>query len=319
MLASVLAAALVSVVIAKDRDEHGRRGATPIETAKLASGALQRRLHPDEPAQQEDDAVQPPVRPQPALAIAVLGLSGFAALVHEIAWTRILALVLGPTTYAFAATLAAVVAGVAIGSGAGTWLVGRSAAAHTPDGWPRAGRGAVTIVITSALAGGYVPRVVRPCDRGGARLVQRAAAAGHAADRAAHPADVHLPGRRVSRWRCRSRATRHTRRRRRFGLVYAVNTVGSVAGTLAAGFVLIPWLGLPTTLAAAAFVLVVASMLDDGRGDVSPSTRNGGYAAVRRRRRLDRLSRRRGIASCWRAASTCMRRSCRRASTSTRS
>ena len=39
---------------------------------------------------------------------------------------------------------------------------------------------------------------------------------------------------------------------RRFGLVYAVNTIGSVAGTLAAGFVLIPWLGLPTTLAAAA-------------------------------------------------------------------
>ena len=44
----------------------------------------------------------------PWLATTVLGLSGFAALVHEIAWTRILALVLGPTTYAFAATLAAV-------------------------------------------------------------------------------------------------------------------------------------------------------------------------------------------------------------------
>lgn len=48
----------------------------------------------------------------------VLGLSGFAALAHEIVWTRILSLVLGPTTYAFAAALAAVIAGVAIGSGA---------------------------------------------------------------------------------------------------------------------------------------------------------------------------------------------------------
>ena len=55
--------------------------------------------------------------------IAILGLSGFAALVHEIAWTRILSLILGPTTYAFAAALAAVIAGVAIGSGIGTWLV----------------------------------------------------------------------------------------------------------------------------------------------------------------------------------------------------
>ena len=53
----------------------------------------------------------------------MLGVSGFAALVHEIAWTRILSLILGPTTYAFAATLAAVIAGVAIGSGVGTWLV----------------------------------------------------------------------------------------------------------------------------------------------------------------------------------------------------
>ena len=42
---------------------------------------------------------------------------------HEIAWTRILSLVLGPTTYAFAAALAAVIAGVALGSGAGTWIV----------------------------------------------------------------------------------------------------------------------------------------------------------------------------------------------------
>ncbi len=39
---------------------------------------------------------------------------------HEIARTRILSLVLGPTTYAFAATLAAVIAGVALGSGIGT-------------------------------------------------------------------------------------------------------------------------------------------------------------------------------------------------------
>ena len=45
---------------------------------------------------------------------------------HEIAWTRILSLVLGPTTYAFAATLAAVIAGVAIGSGVGAWLVRRA-------------------------------------------------------------------------------------------------------------------------------------------------------------------------------------------------
>jgi hypothetical protein len=32
------------------------------------------------------------------LACAAAGISGFAALVYEVAWTRLLALVIGPTT-----------------------------------------------------------------------------------------------------------------------------------------------------------------------------------------------------------------------------
>ena len=64
------------------------------------------------------------------LAAVVLGVSGFAALVHEITWTRILALVLGPTIYAFAATLAAVISGVAIGSALGTWVIARTRASR---------------------------------------------------------------------------------------------------------------------------------------------------------------------------------------------
>ncbi|HUR34968.1 MAG TPA: fused MFS/spermidine synthase [Vicinamibacterales bacterium] len=215
---------------------------------------------------------------RPGLAIAVLGLSGFASLVHEIAWTRILALVLGPTTYAFAATLAAVVAGVAIGSGAGTWFAGRlRVGAHA--GWLACvlAAGAVTIVATSGLAGSYVPRVVAreiaaAPDSFNALLQQGMLltstlilptaiclgaafplALGMAGDAAHSPA-------------------------RRFGLVYAGNTVGSVAGTLGAGFVLIPWVGLPTTLAVAAFVLVVASIGVVALADVAPGVRMAGYA-----------------------------------------
>ncbi len=76
---------------------------------------------------------------------------------HEIVWTRILALVLGPTTYAFAATLAAVIAGVAFGSWLGTWLVGRT---DRPATWLALvlAAAAVTATITSALAGDEVPR-----------------------------------------------------------------------------------------------------------------------------------------------------------------
>jgi spermidine synthase len=56
----------------------------------------------------------------PALALA---LSGFAALVFEVTWTRILAMILGPTTYAFSAMLVAFIAGLAIGSTAAAALI----------------------------------------------------------------------------------------------------------------------------------------------------------------------------------------------------
>jgi spermidine synthase len=268
MLASVVAAALVAIVVFRTGDEEPLQAKAAVKAAVGKPGAEAR----------QNKRLVPATKPQPWLAIAVLGLSGFSALVHEIAWTRILALVLGPTTYAFAATLAAVVAGVAIGSGAGTWLVGRvRATAHA--GWLALvlAAAAVTVIATSALAGGYVPRIVAHAIADApdsfSALLQRGmlltallilptsiclgAAFPLALSLAGDPA--HSPA-------------------RRFGLVYAVNTIGSVAGTLAAGFVLIPWLGLPTTLAAAAFVLVIASISTIVVADVSPSTRIGGYA-----------------------------------------
>ena len=259
MLASVVAAALVSVVAMREnKREHEVRLKPDTTRATTAHAAW---------------------TPEAVAAIIVLGLSGFASLVHEIAWTRILALVLGPTTYAFAATLAAVVAGVAIGSGTGTWLFGRvKAGAHA--GWLALilAVGAVTIVATSSLAGGYVPGAVARemaaspdsfsalISRGmlltALLVVPTAVCLG-----AAFPLALAMVG-----------DPDHSPARR-FGVVYAVNTIGSVAGTLAAGFVLIPWLGLPTTLAVAAFVLVVASVVVIAVATVNATIRNIGYAA----------------------------------------
>ena len=50
------------------------------------------------------------------LALAVSFLSGLGALAHETAWTRALVLLIGPTAYAFAFVVAAVIAGLAAGS-----------------------------------------------------------------------------------------------------------------------------------------------------------------------------------------------------------
>jgi spermidine synthase len=47
------------------------------------------------------------------------GHLGFTALVYEVCWTRLLALVIGPTTCAFTTVVASFIIGVAIGSAAG--------------------------------------------------------------------------------------------------------------------------------------------------------------------------------------------------------
>ena len=60
------------------------------------------------------------------LACAAVAISGFAALIYEVAWTRLLALVIGPTTYAFATMAAAFISGLALGSALGTRLARRT-------------------------------------------------------------------------------------------------------------------------------------------------------------------------------------------------
>lgn len=288
MAGSIAAAALVSVVAMRERDEepatetdvrlkrdttsNGRSRTGPDTTSARGSASPARsRKGKQEPA--------PAGSAQPWLAMSVLAVSGFAALVHEIAWTRILALVLGPTTYAFSATLAAVVAGVAIGSGAGTWLLGRMRpGAHAGRLAALLAIAAVTIVVTATLAGSYVPsRVAHQIAaspgsfsellRQGMILTSLLILPTAICLGAAFPLALAIAGDPA-----RSAA-------RRFGLVYAVNTIGSVSGTLAAGFLLVPWLGLATTLAAAAFCLVAAALALVAFAEVDGRSRVTGYAA----------------------------------------
>jgi spermidine synthase len=276
MVGSVVAAGLVAFVARQERAAD-RSAAVSAQAATPATPVARRRgtAHARTRPALDADADRAPGRPW--LAVSVLGLSGFASLVHEIAWTRILALVLGPTTYAFAATLAAVVAGVAIGSGGTTWLMGRvRSGAHA--GWLAVvlAAGAVTVVVTSALAGSYVPSVVAhqiaasPASfttllREGMLLTSLLILPTAICLGAAFPLALSLAG-----------DSAHSPARR-FGLVYAVNTIGSVMGTLCAGFVLIPWLGLPTTLSIAAFMLVVAATVVIVTTEVSARVRTVGY------------------------------------------
>ncbi len=274
--ASVLAAAAVLAVAQVDRRSRAREAAV----AAAVPVRPPRTVRPkrSKSAAALEDAAFVPVAQRRWLAVTVLGLSGFAALVHEIAWTRILALLLGPTIYAFSAALAAVIAGVAIGSAIGSWIAGRT---RHPAGWLSftLAAAALTASWTSALAGGQVPRLVAQqmasspdlfdqLLRQGTILTATLILPTAACLGAAFPLALAIAG------------GSGAQSAGRFGVIYAINTLGAVSGTLIAGFVFIPRLGLQATLSVVSACLIAAALIVVIAGRLPRTMRIGGAAAA---------------------------------------
>jgi spermidine synthase len=212
------------------------------------------------------------------LAAATLGLSGAASLLFEIVWTRVLAMTIGPTTYAFAATIAALILGLAIGSAAGTWTASR---ARDAVAWLAVALAGAAVGVTGAsyLAGGPLPRAVAERFAAAPEQYARLTAGGVILAAAlVIPAAICL-GAAFPLALATLRATRDAAPRR-FGIVYAVNTVGSVAGSLAAGFVAIPRLGLQHTTTLVAAMLIAACVLAIVRGRLTVLGRAASLAAA---------------------------------------
>lgn len=183
---------------------------------------------------------------------AVAALSGFAGLGYEIVWARMLAVALGHEIVAVLGVVSALFAGLALGS----LLLGRRiASSPKPAAWYAGlecviGLWALALIVLSPLAAGQVPALV-PVDA--EPLRQWAVAFGlpfvlllpaTLAMGATVPAlEAVLAPLLVAR----DAATRGA-----VGRIYAANTAGAVAGTLATAFLLIPALGLSATLMACA-------------------------------------------------------------------
>ena len=180
------------------------------------------------------------------LAAAALALTGFAALVSEVVWARVLALIIGPTTYAFGLMLTTFILGLAAGSFAGARLSARVrdarpslalvvAAFGVASGaalWRMSGL-PIEVAQSIATASGTPFRSVlwRQGIVAASLLLPVAIALG-----AAFPLAVGVAA------RTRERVARD------LAILYASNTAAAIAGSLAAGFVLIPRFGLRPTI-----------------------------------------------------------------------
>jgi spermidine synthase len=188
-----------------------------------------------------------------ALALVAATTLGFVSLAGQVVWTRVLALIVGPTTYAFSVMVGVSIGGLAVGALVGT----RAAAGRHAGGWLGVAALAVGVAMLGATAS--VDALVLWMARTGAQAAsfdamawrQLAVAIGLLAPSslalgAAFPlalAVVRASGAKAA------------------ASIYAVNTVGGIAGALAAGFLLVPALGLMTTVQVLAGLAVACGLL----------------------------------------------------------
>jgi len=183
-----------------------------------------------------------------ALALILTLLTGFSGLVYEVAWQRYLATLLGSHSEATAAVLGIFLGGLSVGY----WLFGRvtrrlveraQESGHPPRlllvyGFLEAGIGAYVILFPWLFEGVQALSYAIPHGPDGLGFVIDIALAGVLIG----PASILMGGTIPILTQALARSLEDATRFHAF--VYAFNTAGAFAGALAAGFFLIPWLGL---------------------------------------------------------------------------
>lgn len=190
-----------------------------------------------------------------APTVFALTVSGAVILAAEVIWSRIVSLLVGPSTYAFAATVATFIGGLAIG---GTISASVSARLRRPL-WLMAvmmGLASLASAWAAQTAGVRLPHDL---------MIEFSSAAGLSpVMRSLRVAFVVLPfavlvgGIFPAGLLTLGSAQASTKV---IGLVYAANAVASVAGSLLAGFLMVPVLGLERSLSVITIVLAAVSVI----------------------------------------------------------
>jgi spermidine synthase len=193
--------------------------------------------HPDAPLQKARATTRTRTMSWP---LAIFAVSGFCAMAYEVLWTRLLGLIAGPTSYCFAIVVATFIIGLALGSIIFGPLADKS---RNPAFWLIATQMgvALTALAVSQLLGNsqflFAKLIHAYQDAFAHRMLAQALLiftvllAPTLFSGAAFPL--------VNKLYSRSMGTMG----RSLGTAYALNTVGALAGSFIAGFVLIPWLG----------------------------------------------------------------------------
>ena len=182
---------------------------------------------------------------QPWLAAAALGASGFASLTLQVVWTRLLVQILGPTTYAFSTVVAVFIIGIAAGAAIASHLAARAKSPAIGLACSMLASAGLALAAASGVDWAMlaIGEIVSKPDYQFADILRREVMLVSGlllpmtiAFGAAFPFAVALAGGRDEQ------VTEH------LGAIYAINTLGAILGSLLAGFLLVPMIGLHLTI-----------------------------------------------------------------------
>lgn len=253
-----------------------------IGLAAIALGrAWRRRTTPEEPAPPDAAAgaspgSPPAIGPMPAALAWAAAASGALVFVAEVVFVHLLALVDGTSVYVFGLVLAVFLVALSVGAAASTPLARRAPATALPLSMALSACGlALTLPIWDRLPGLFVvagPHVTSWAGREAVRGVVAALAIGVPATcmGTTFPLVLQAVSDREDRAACTGRLT-------------AINTVASVVGSIAGGFLLLPACGSQGALKAVALgyaACAVAMTIAMARGDVRRASRGVTWPTV---------------------------------------
>ncbi len=194
----------------------------------------------------------------PRIILFAMLLSGLAALIDEVAWTRVLGLVVGPTTYAFSLMLASMIAGLGLGAAIGAGVAARRGLTLASFAWIEllVGMTSLAVIPFFGQLPIWVGRIVT-------KYVERYSMI-QATEFLIFFALMLVPTTFLgmtfpiaSRLYAKSNASLGTE----VSAIYVFNTAGAILGSLIAGFLLIPFVGSQWALIAAALINTLAGIM----------------------------------------------------------
>jgi spermidine synthase len=203
-------------------------------------------------------SVRDMVIPGPRIILIAMMLSGFAALLDEVAWTRALGLAVGPTTYAFTLMLTSMIAGLGLGAAIGSRIASRRQLTIGALAW-------IEVIVALTSLGvvplfGYMPiwvgHIVTKYVEQFA-MIQVSEFLIFFGLMLVPTTFLGMTFPIASRLYAKSDSLLGTE----VSAIYAFNTVGGIVGSLAGGFFLIPYIGSQWSLIVAAAINAMAAIL----------------------------------------------------------